>query len=129
MVCADASVLAPTLARQDGGSGFFHSFNNIISKCEQKMWLLINPNSEPNVPDEPEHFTYQGNIVVEKTFVAPPNKAGDAPRVNCKGPAAVNCSVTGTVFMESSEVSSWPAAARAIVANAGPGGHGHGGGQ
>jgi hypothetical protein len=105
----------------DGGSGFFHSFDNVISKCEEKMWLLINGNSEPNDPTRsPPHFTYQGNIAVDTTYVGPPNVAGDAPRVNCPGAKSANCTATGTVFMPSSDVSTWPAAAQAIVANAGP---------
>ena len=101
----------------DDGSGFFHAWDNVIDKCEQKIWLLINGNSYPNSPQQPKHFTYQGSIRVSSTFVGPPNKEGDAPEVNyCKS----NCTVTGTVFMESGDVASWPAAAKAVVANAGP---------
>ena len=105
----------------DGGSGFFHAWDNVIDKCEEKMWLLINGNALPSdvSPDQPLHFTYQGNINVSSTYVGPPNKKGDAPRLNCKT-APGNCTVTGTVFMESSEVRSWPAEAQAIVAKAGP---------
>jgi hypothetical protein len=80
------------------------------------MWLLINGNAEPNKPGTPLHFTYQGNINVEDTYVGPPNKIGDAPRMNCKA----NCSVTNTTFMATRDVAEWPAAARSIVAKAGP---------
>lgn len=62
----------------------------------------------------------QGNIAVDTTYVGPPNAKGDAPRVNCPGDKAANCTVSGTVFMPSSDVATWPPAAQAIVANAGP---------
>ena len=107
----------------DGGTGFFHSYENVIDKCEKKMFILINGNTAQNKPGEPTHFTFQGNIKVENTYVGPPNKEGDQPRVQCpaynKQPNP-NCTVTGTVFMASSEVSTWPAAAQAIVQAAGP---------
>ena len=109
----------------DGGTGFFHSYNNVIDKCEKKMFILINGNdgATQTGPEEPPHFTYQGTITVESTYVGPPNKEGDEPRVNCpkyKNQTNPNCTVSGTVFMASSELSSWPAAAQAIVKAAGP---------
>lgn len=108
------------LSHPQGGTGFFHSYNNVIDKCEKKMWLLINGNNAPNGQGIPAHFTYQGSIVVENTYVGSPNQAGDAPRVQCRKSHNVNCTVTNTVFLGSSVVSTWPAAAQAIVANAGP---------
>ena len=77
----------------------------------------------PSGPRQPPHFTYQGNIKVERTYVGPPNKVGDQPKVQCPkylNKTNPNCTVTDTVFLASSEPSSWPAAARAIVAAVGP---------
>ena len=52
--------------------GFFHAWDNVIDKCEKKMWLLINGNNVgPNKPGKPQHFAYQGNINVSSTFVGP----------------------------------------------------------
>ena len=80
------------------------------------MWLLINGNSVPNNRsnpyDGPSHFTFQGALAVDSTFVAPPYDP--APTVNCKA----NCSVTGTTFLPVDQAQ-WPAAAQSIVAHAG----------
>ena len=63
----------------DGGTGFFSSFDNVITRCEKKMWLLVNGNNAPNIPAEPHHFTYQGNINVSHTFVGLPNQVRKRP--------------------------------------------------
>ena len=117
----------------DGGSGWFHTFNNVVSKSSGAVWLLINGYNVPR--DAHGHFQpkngfdldFQPTVRVFDTFVdnvtfCYEGKVPCSPStiIGCKLHSAANCTATNTTVVDATAGQPWPTAAHVVMVAAGP---------
>ena len=95
----------------DGGSGWFHTFENVVANSSSAVWILMNP-SNPSAGQtyQPPNRAYNNYVDVASST--------RPPMVLCTPVGRVNCTIVNTTTVPNA--GPWPSAAADTIRASGP---------